>query len=327
MKRAILFGLITALCSACLCMLLARRQKPEPVPQMKVEYAQVLPAPGYDEARMIDVIVEGVQTQMSLHEYLTGVLLGEMPASFSAEALKAQAVAARTFTLRILETGKHNGAICENASCCQAFVSAQHFLDENNGAGQPIIEEMAQAVADTDGLVLEYDGQLIDAVFFSCSGGRTEAAVEVWGGEIPYLQSVLSPGEEDAIPYTDEKQVSREEFCQTLEALNNAADFSGDDWVGSISYTQGGGIEQIVLGGVAFSGAQIRSAFALRSTMFSVEITDEAVTFHTKGFGHRVGMSQYGADAMAREGSSFAQILAYYYQGTELVALASQQSP
>lgn len=324
MKRAIIFGLITTLCSAMLIVFLSQKKEAPSLPEMKVEFLQAAPSDSYDEETTVFVLENGVPVELSLHDYLTGVLLGEMPASFSFEALKAQAVAARTFTMHILQVGKHNGAICENAGCCQAYVSPEEYLSSNGVLAEPVVEQMSQAVQETDGLVLEYDGDLIDAVFFSCSGGRTEAAAEVWGGEVPYLQAVDSPGEEDASAYTDEKAVSRETFCAMLTGLEPACDFSTEPWVGTVTYTQGGGVDEIELGGVYFDGTALRSAFSLRSTMFTLEVTDEDVIFHTKGFGHRVGMSQYGADAMARNGSSFAEILAYYYQGTSLVCYTKE---
>lgn len=325
MKRAIIFGIITTLCSAALVLFLSRREAPKPLPEMRIEFAEQEVSASYDEQTTVFALENGVPAELTLHDYLTGVLLGEMPASFSKEALKAQAVAARTFTLRTLQAGKHDGAICENAGCCQAYVSPEAYVAAGGELAQPIIEEMSQAVRETDGLVLEYDGALIDAVFFSCSGGRTEAAAEVWGNEIPYLQAVDSLGEEDAIPYTDEKTLSREAFCETLLGLSPDCDFSEAPWVGTVTYTQGGGVDEIELGGVYFDGTAIRSAFSLRSTLFTLEVGQENVTFRTKGFGHRVGMSQYGADAMARNGSSFEAILAYYYQGTELICYEKEQ--
>ncbi|MCQ2419325.1 MAG: stage II sporulation protein D [Clostridia bacterium] len=319
MKRATLFALISVLLSATLVLFLSRRKDSLPLPEMKVEFSRAAPSDSYDEEKTVFVLENGVPVEMSFHDYLIGVLLGEMPASFSPEALKAQAVAARTFTIHILQVGKHNGAICENAGCCQAYISPEAYLAANGEPAQAVLEQMSQAVLATDGLVLEYDGALIDAVFFSCSGGRTEAAAEVWGSEVPYLQAVDSPGEEAALPFTDEKSVSREAFCAVLSGLEPACDFSKEPWVGTITYTQGGGVDEMELGGIFFDGTALRSAFSLRSTLFTVEFKQDEVIFHTKGFGHRVGMSQYGADAMARNGSSFEDILAYYYQGTELV--------
>lgn len=325
MKRTVFFALTCVLLSVVLIVFLTQRDKPQPLPEMRIEFEEASPSGNYDEEKTIYVLENGVPVEMTLHDYLTGVLLGEMPASFSAEALKAQAVAARTFTLHILQAGKHDGAICESAACCQAYVAPESYLAANGEMGSPVLEEMSQAVRATDGLVLEYGGTLIDAVFFSCSGGRTEAAIEVWGGDVPYLQAVDSPGEEDAVPFSDEKTISREEFCAVLSGLDPACDFSAEPWIGTITYTQGGGVDEMELGGVFFDGTALRSVFSLRSTLFTVEVGESEVVFHTRGFGHRVGMSQYGADAMARNGSTFEDILAYYYQGTELVCYEMKQ--
>jgi stage II sporulation protein D len=165
---------------------------------------------------------------------------------------------------------------------------------------------------------------LIDAVFFSCSGGRTESAVAVWGGEVPYLQAVDSPGEEDASAYVDTLRVSTEEFCRTLEALSDEIDLSGapDTWVGETTLTDGGGVDTIEIGGVALEGTRLRSAFGLRSTKFELSVDETEACFTTFGFGHRVGMSQYGANAMAKNGASYDEILRYYYQGIDIVTLS-----
>ena len=146
----------------------------------------------FDEAVTLRVLVDGAVREQTLHDYLVCVLLAEVPSGFAAEALKAQACAARTFALRQAGAGKHAEAdVCASAACCQGWCAPEQW---------PEHAAAETAVTETDGLAVVYDGQLIDATYFSCSGGRTEAAVAVWGGEIPYLQSVPSPGEEDAPP-------------------------------------------------------------------------------------------------------------------------------
>ena len=168
---------------------------------------------------------------------------------------------------------------------------------------------------ETENLVLSYQGELIEATYFSCSGGSTEDAVAVWGTDVPYLQAVASPGEENAAHYSDTVTFKAEEFASLL-----GLDLTGapKSWIGPVSYTEGGGVDTMEIGGVRFKGTTLRSALGLRSTAFSVSCTNDAVTITTRGFGHRVGMSQYGADAMAVNGSTFEEILSYYYQGTEL---------
>ncbi len=272
------------------------------------------------DAQTAVLVQDGTQTaQMALGDYLEGVVCAEMPALFDEEALKAQAVVARTFALK--QTGKHpEGAVCTDPACCQAWTDPAVEAAAWGTDAQAYLEKVHTAVSETDGLVLCYDGELIEATYFSCSGGRTECAQAVWGMDVPYLQSVESPGEENAPRYTGQTVVSEQAFCETLRRENNLADFSGapEEWIGETSYTEGGGVDTILLGGVRFSGTRLRSLFGLNSTMFTVTWSDGLVTFQTCGYGHRVGMSQYGAQAMAQGGSGFAEILSHYYPGTTL---------
>ena len=252
--------------------------------------------------------------QMSLREYLVGVVLAEMPASFESEALKAQAVVARTYTMKRMEGGKHGqAAVCMDSGCCQGWRSGEDYLA--NGGKASAVEKVRSAVADTDGLVLRYDGKLIDATYFSCSGGTTEDAVAVWGQDVPYLKSVESPGEEDAPRFTDHVSFSATEFAGKLGL---SADGEPRDWFGAVTHTAGGGVETMVIRGKSFTGTQLRSKLGLRSTAFEISVSGNTITITTRGFGHRVGMSQYGAQAMAQAGSSFSEILAHYYTETEL---------
>lgn len=327
MKKGMVFGVIAALLCAAVCMgyvRFLRQTEDAEAGEVEVRFSTEAETPeSYDREYRVCVWMDGEQTEMPLHEYLVGVLLAEMPASFEMEALKAQAVAARTFTLKQIANGKHDGAICTQSSCCQAWISTTDYLAADGSGGEGAVKKMEQAVTETDGYVVEYNGMLIDAVFFSCSGGMTEAAVEVWGNDVPYLQAVESPGEEDAAPYTDTLTVSVDTFRQVMEELSEDVDLTGspDTWFAVPAYTAGGGVDTVAIGGVEFTGKTLRSAFGLRSTKFSVSVTDTEITFHTMGYGHRVGMSQYGADAMARNGASFEEILLHYYQGTQLERL------
>lgn len=251
-------------------------------------------------------------TELALDAYLQRVLLGEMPISFEKEALKAQAVAARTYTAKAMAGGKHGGKLCTDSTCCQAFCDAAAFASFTPEER----EKAADAVRETDALVLTYDGALIEATFFSCSGGRTEDAVAVWGTDYPYLRSVESPGEEAAKYDTDSRLVSKRELETALEITlsDNAA-----SWAGAVQLTSGGGVETIELGGKRFLGVYLRKALGLRSTAFTVTPEGDALRFDTRGYGHRVGLSQYGANAMAADGADFREILRHYYPGTALL--------
>lgn len=248
--------------------------------------------------------------EMPLDEYLVGVLCAEMPSDFAEEALKAQAVAARTFTLRQVQAGKHaNADICTDAACCQGW---------NDPTEASSV--FAEAVAQTDGLVVTYADELIDATYFSSAGGRTEAAVAVWGGDVPYLQSVDSPDE----GVSETTVVSAADFAAVFCAAYPEADLSDspETWFATAYYTAGGGIDRVCIGGVEVRGTKLRSLFGLRSTDMQITADADGVTFSTHGFGHRVGLSQYGADAMAKSGSGFAEILLHYYQNTEIKRLS-----
>ena len=253
---------------------------------------------------------------MELEEYITCVVLAEMPASFAEEALKAQAVVARTYTLRRLDgNSKHPGAnVCVKSSCCQGFCSIKEYIEK--GGTEESVKKVSDAVNDTSGIVLTYDGELIEATYFSCSGGVTEDAVAAWGEDIPYLQSTFSPGEENAANYVHTVKFTLDDFAGRLGIRSTG---NGENLIGRITYTSGQGVETIEVGGMLFKGTQIRSKLGLNSTAFVITIIENNVIITTRGHGHRVGMSQYGADAMAANGSTFSEILSHYYLNTELI--------
>ena len=292
---------------------------PKTPPAADVESESIAPAqlqPSWDGAQLLTVKNRaGNLQQMTLGEYLVGVVLAEMPADFEAEALKAQAVVARTYTCKRMEGSKHEtAAVCMDSGCCQGFRSPEEYRDL--GGKQADLEKVRRAVEATDSLVLRYGGTLIDATYFSCSGGSTEDAVAVWGQDVPYLQAVDSPGEEDAPRFTDSVSFTAAEFAEKL-GLSAGGEPSG--WFGTVTYTDGGGVDTMVIRGKTFTGTGLRSKLGLRSTAFEVSVSGRTVTVTTRGFGHRVGMSQYGAQAMAEGGSGFEEILAHYYTGAELV--------
>lgn len=266
-----------------------------------------------DSSWLVTVLQEGQPTEMTMEAYLCRVLPAEMPPSFEPEALKAQAVAARTYTCQAqLSAQKHEGALCTDSRCCQAYSSDAQL--EN--LSQEEREKIQQAVTDTDGLVLTYQGAPIEATFFSSSGGRTEDAAAVWGRDYPYLRSVESPGEEES-PYKESSVFYYKEELEELLDISLGEDWG--QWVGEISYTSGGGVDRLILGDRSFSGTYLRKILGLNSTIFTVEPEPEGIRFTSSGYGHRVGMSQYGANAMAEDGADFKEILSHYYVGTILL--------
>ena len=255
---------------------------------------------------------DGTVKEMDMDEYLAGVLVAEMPSTFETDAKMAQAVAARTFALKAYLTGGKHGdsSVCGNSGCCQAYLTEEEYLAL--GGSMEALEEARRAVEETSGIVIVYEGQLIEATYFSCSGGSTEDAVAVWGTDYPYLRAVDSPGEEKAVHHTDTLTLEKTEMEKKL-----GVKLTGN-WLGQITYTAGGGVDTVALGGKTFTGREIRTLLGLRSTAFSMEDRGSEILITTRGFGHRVGLSQYGADAMAVSGKTWQEILNYYYPGTTL---------
>ena len=273
------------------------------------------PLPPFDAATEITLrTADGLRT-LPLDKYLVGVLLAEMPADFPPAALEAQAIAARTFTLQKLNTRKHSDAdICSDSACCQGWLDPE---GTNCGA-------LELAVRDTDGLVVTYDDALIDATFFSCDGGRTESALAVWGSNVAYLQAVDSPESDDSRRYAEEKQFSEQELLDLLRAAHPEIAPGDAPWFRDLTYTDGGGLATATIGGVTLTGPELRRLLGLRSTDMEIAQGSGVVTIRTQGFGHRVGLSQYGAKAMAEEGSDFVEILTHYYQGTSIRRLVKE---
>lgn len=251
-----------------------------------------------------------VNIKMELEEYVVGVVLAEMPAEYEPEALKAQAVVARTFAWKAARTGgRHGGAVCTDPACCQGYVAPGQFLQSYGTDAD--LEKIRTAVSSSAGQVLTYEGALIEATYFSSTAGYTEDAAAVWGVSYPYLVPLESP-EQVPEAYTVYSRAWLEE---------NLGVWLGEDtqsWFTQWEYTAGEGVASVSVGGKCFSGTALRRKLNLRSTVFSVTVQNDAAIFCTRGYGHRVGMSQMGADAMAAAGSTFADILSYYYPGTEL---------
>ena len=285
------------------------------------------PAGSRDKGRVVRLQTrEGEITELTMAEYLWGVVAAEMPASFEEEALKAQACAARTYTVirQNSAASKHPEAdICGDSTCCQAYIErsaaeARWGLNAGEYGGK-----IDRAVAGTDGLGVLYAGQPIQALFFSSAAGRTVDAAEVWGNSVAYLKSVDSPEGDEVPNYHSQVTLTGEEVKTLTLETYPGADLSGDPsaWFGEASRNEGGGVVSMPLGGITLTGGQLRALFSLRSACFTVTWDGERFTFDVTGYGHGVGMSQYGANAMAKDGSSFEDILTWYYTGAEVGAL------
>ena len=260
--------------------------------------------------------------QMTLERYLTGVVRGEMPASFEMEALRAQAAAERSYVYYQLAAGRkdaHPDAdFCTDHTCCSAYLSETAAREKWGGDFAPWNTRVEQAVSDTDGQVVLYNGRPILAVFHSSSAGRTAAAGDVWRGDLPYLVSVDSPEGEETVPnYYSTVTFTAAEAKEKLLAAHPELKLSGtpDRWFGAAAENGSGRVETVSVGGTDIEGTELRRIFGLRSACFTVAADSESVTFRVTGYGHGVGMSQYGANQLAREGKTWQEILEWYYTG------------
>lgn len=265
------------------------------------------------------------ETTMSLEDYIIGVTAAEMPASYEIEALKAQAVAARTFTLKHM-TGelrcKSGHTICTDYACCQAFVTVEQMRRNWGERFDRNYARIREAVLGTEGMVLTSGGQLVTALYHSSSGGRTEDCEAVFAVALPYLVSVESGGEESSPEYMAEKVYTREEFIRIInEKFPDAMMTDPKKDVEVWQRTDSGRIALIRLGGTVRTGQQLRTALNLHSTNVTFDIDENTVRLTCLGFGHGVGMSQCGANAMAKQGADYEAILKHYYTGVELTSM------
>lgn len=261
---------------------------------------------------------------MNLEDYILGVVAGEMPVSFHIEALKAQALAARTYTmLRMKQFGgsgcsKHPGAeICTDSTHCQAY--------RNPASVSSDLDKLKEAVYGTAGEVIVYNNKLIDAVFHSTSGGKTENSEDIWSSRVPYLRSVESPYEESSPKYVAQQEISIDNFIKSIKKLDPGIVINKKNIKSQIKVlerSEGGRIKRVQIGDVTFDGDDVRMALGLNSANFSFKVEGNTIVFTVTGNGHGIGMSQYGADGMAKKGSSYRDIVLHYYQGVDIVNMA-----
>lgn len=286
------------------------------------EPIHLLPPGEIDSARTLRVLDGDTVTEMSFSDYLQGVLRAEMPASFQEDALRAQAVAARTYTYYKMSSGGNHGDtadICTDHSCCQAFLGKEKAAENWGKNAERYEAKIENAVSATDGQVMLYGGAPILAVFHSSSAGETWNSGEVWAQDLPYLQSVSSPEGEGVPNYYSTVELTEAEFREKFLAARPEADLSGpaSGWIRD-PVMDGVHVESVTIGGVSVSGPSVRSIFGLRSASFTAEAGDGKITFYVTGYGHGVGLSQYGANAMAEAGSTWREILEHYYTGVTI---------
>ena len=281
------------------------------------------PAPSADSAVCFTVQTdEGIYTT-DLKSYLPGVLAGEMPALFEEQALMAQAVAARTYILHAMTTvssAHPQAVICDDPACCKAYATEEALRGQWGSHYDSYLARITAATEGTDGQHLTYNGEPIEAVFHSSSKDATESSSSIWNDR-PYLVSVESPETSADVPnLVTEVVFSPTELKSALCAKFPQLQFSDDPsaWFGEMQLTEGGRVDTVTLCGTVLKGTQLRSALGLRSAAFTVDYDANGFTFTVSGYGHGVGMSQYGAKVYAKQGWSYQEILAHYYPDTQL---------
>lgn len=284
--------------------------------------------PGYDASQTVTLWQDGAVREMTLGEYLVGVVAAEMPAGFPEEALKAQAVAARSYALYKLALYEkspqevHHGAqLCADAGHCEAFADLSLQAAALWPSGAEVYEaRIRSAVEQTDGWVLTWKEQPIAAVFCAASAQQTETAEDIWGAALPYLVSVESPGGDQCGKYYGQVTLSQADFAARLKAEYPAAALSGppEQWFRELRRSAAGSVLSLEVGGQRLSGRELRRLLGLNSANFTVKARGDDLIFETVGYGHGVGLSQYGARYLALAGQSCAEILAHYYPGTLL---------
>lgn len=268
-------------------------------------------------------IETGLVEDIGLDEYVCGVVSAEMPATYEREALKAQAVVARTYVIHKVKNGsKHEGAnICDSYLCCQAWISKEdRYAKWENGKQDEYWNRIVGSVNSTKGKYITYEGEPINALCHSNSGGVTELPVNVWGGDYPYLQVVETSGEDVYSDYSSEKIISKDELVvKMLENHPNfVIDFSLEQYIKILDLTDGGRVKNIQIGNTTISGVQARKIFELKSANFLIELLDDNIKFAVIGYGHGVGLSQSGSDALAKQGMDYKQIIKHYYKNIEI---------
>jgi stage II sporulation protein D len=284
---------------------------------------QVMSAPEVQNTTSIDVpvyrTVEKNIENIPLEQYVVGVVASEMPANFESEALKAQALAARTYIvgqlLRETSLGTPEGArVTDNPQTHQKYTDIDGLKQQWKSDFDTNIKKITEAVNATAGRILTHNGSPIDATFFSTSNGYTENSEDYWKNEYPYLRSVPSPWDEKSPKYISSTMISVEKFENELDVKISS---SGD--IGKIiSRTEGKRVGVVKIGNKEFTGPQVRDKLDLLSSDFNWERIGNNIIITTKGYGHGVGMSQYGANGMAQEGKTYQDIVKHYYKDIEI---------
>ena len=266
----------------------------------------------------IKVLKGGEILEISSNDYIFGVVAAEMPALFEKEALKAQAVAAYTFACyRINNPTNNNYHLAANGDTDQCFITREEATARWGEKAEEYSKKIDDCIREVEGEILVFDDAPILAAYHAISSGTTNACVDVWGSELPYLKSVESPGDQLADQFLSEATFTPEEISIKLKSIATASS-NEKDYFKNIKTTNNGLVKSLQFCDKEVSGAEICSLLGLRSSNFTIDFSDNKFTFTVKGYGHGVGMSQTGADYMAKQGNTYKEILLHYYSGATL---------
>lgn len=303
MKKIILFTLIIILIPL---LIVGLNNKQELI--YKIKYGSI-----NNKSIKVKRTSSGEILNVPLEQYVLGVVAGEMPASFNIEALKSQAVASRTYVLKKAENSKKDYHVLDDSSN-QVYIDYDEMKEKWQSNYEEYLNKIKQAVEETKGEVILYNNNLIDAMFFSTSNGYTENSGDVFSSSLPYLVSVESTWDKQESPvFSSSNEVSKSEFLFNL-GLENTNDIN----ISNIEKTSTGRVKKLTINNKTFDADKVRSVFNLKSTSFTIEVLNDTVKFNVNGYGHGVGMSQYGANGMAKEGYNYKRIINYYYKNCEI---------
>jgi len=338
MLRAILFSLLSVLLAFALVFSLPPGEEdshtePAPVAESAGAVGEAEPELAAESAHsgdeeLIRVLCGGESREMSMGDYLLMALAGEMPASFEPEALKAQAVALRSYALYYQDRPKAahpDSAVCLSSACCAAGQSPEAMEESWGARAEEYKARLLAAVEATDGEYLSFEDETVLAMFHSCSLGATEHSLEL-RSPLPYLVSVSSPETAETVNgLVSSVRIYKDEFIAAVVKDYPAAAFPTGLTVGAVSYTPSGRVDSIEINGTAVSAVSLRRLLGLRSTTFQMVIDGDEVVITVYGYGHGVGMSQHGANLMAKDGCGCREILCHYYSGVEIRQLSSAE--
>lgn len=280
-----------------------------------------------EDEQTITVSVDGKAEKMGLEDYIAGVVASEISPDFPIEAIKAQAVAARTYAVYKISAGRsdtHPDAdVCDDFHHCAAYKPLTEKVASWGDNAENYENIIMQAVNDTKDLIVTYENEPIIAVFSAASGEMTESAKDVWGSDIPYLTNVESKGGDACSKYKETVTFSLDEFRDIIKKAIPSADLTGkpETWFAASERSAAGGIKTVKLGSVQVTGTDLRETLGLNSTNFTVTTSEDSISFNTIGYGHGVGLSQYGAKYLAEQCKTYDEILTHYYQGTQIKSL------